>query len=83
MIEREYRISVEVDKQYRRECEVDPERMYRDAMLPDPSWMVLSYLLSEIDPGFQHAIDIGAPDKKSKDIRDAVLKHFMELKVCN
>lgn len=83
LIEREYRASVEADKQYRRECGVDPERMYRDAMLPYPSWRVLSYLLSEIDPGFQHAINIGAPDKKSKDIQDAVLKHFMELNVRN
>ena len=79
LIEREYRAYVEANDRYQAESEADPERMHQSSLLPEPSSRVWNYLLVEIDPSFQLAIDKNAPDRRSREIRDVVLNHFATL----
>lgn len=81
MIEQEYRTYIIASDRYRAECEVDPEKMHQDSTLQGPSTRVWNYLLAAIDPCFQEAINTWAPDRRSRDIRNAVLNHFVTLEV--
>jgi hypothetical protein len=68
---------------YRAECEADPERMHQDSTLQGPSTRVWNYFLTEIDPSFRIAMDSTSLDRRSRDIRDTVLNHFVTLGVAS